>query len=108
MSKWMYCWRCRTEMPMLDEQEWEQVWPLLSVEGIKSYKTQHGVSLAEAQYRVASEALAAYKAMTGLEITNPNALWHHRISLFGPPCANCGKPLRTPMATRCVECGTNP
>lgn len=25
----------------------------------------------------------------------------------GPPCRKCGEPLRTPLAKRCFECGTN-
>ena len=25
---------------------------------------------------------------------------------LGPPCSKCGKPLRTPRARICVECGT--
>lgn len=106
MPKWMYCWRCGTEMPMLDEHEWETVQPLLTIERIKNYKREHGASLAEARDKLLGKALAAYKEITGVEATNPNALWHHRISAFGPPCANCGKPLRTPKADRCVECGT--
>jgi hypothetical protein len=46
-----------------------------------------------------------HKATTGFEERNPNALWHQRLSLLGPPCERCGKPLRTPVAKHCVECG---
>lgn len=91
MPQWMYCWRCGTEMPMLDDEEWERV----------------AATFARAKDTMFGEALAMYKAITGFDETNPNALWHHKTSLFGPPCANCGKPLRTPAATRCVECGTD-
>src|SRR6185312_2868162 len=110
MARWMYCWRCGTEMPMLDEHEWEKVRPLLAlpVEKTKRYRAEYGLSLLEARDRAFAEALAMYKAITGIEMTNPIALWHHQISLFGPPCTNCGKPLRTPLAKRCVECGTHP
>ena len=51
------------------------------------------------------KALALYRDMTGFEETNPDALWHHRVSIFGPPCSRCGKPLRTPRARHCAECG---
>lgn len=50
-------------------------------------------------------ALAEYERLTGFKETICNALFHHRISLFGPPCPRCGKVLRTPVAFKCFECG---
>jgi hypothetical protein len=41
---------------------------------------------------------AKYEHITGLHEENPNAIYHHVLSMYGPPCANCGKPLRTPRA----------
>jgi hypothetical protein len=49
--------------------------------------------------------LKKYLEMTGFEETVPAAIMHHRISLYGPPCKHCGKPLRTPAATFCAFCG---
>jgi hypothetical protein len=49
--------------------------------------------------------LDAYEQMTGHRETNINAIFHHRVSLYGPPCAKCAKPLRTPKATFCAYCG---
>jgi len=51
------------------------------------------------------QLLDEYNRLTGFRETNPNAVWHHRISLYGPPCGSCGKPLRTPVATFCAACG---
>lgn len=92
---------------MLDEAEWAQLAPLLGnmVERIKSYREQHGVGLSEAHRHAYDDALAHYRELTGFDETNPNALWHHRLSLYGPPCGHCGKPLRTPRAKLCAACG---
>ena len=46
-----------------------------------------------------------YKELTGFEETNHNAIMHHRISIYGETCKNCGKPLRTPKASFCAACG---
>ena len=50
--------------------------------------------------------LDEYNRITGFGETNVNAVWHHRLSLYGPPCAVCSKPLRSPRARRCAECGS--
>jgi hypothetical protein len=49
--------------------------------------------------------LEMYHLLTGFVETNPNALWHHRISDHGPPCPSCRKPLRTELARFCAACG---
>ncbi len=49
--------------------------------------------------------LAEYERITGYHATNFNAVWHHRLSLLGDPCVNCGKPLRSPRARFCAACG---
>ena len=92
---------------MLTEAEWAQVEPLLAnpVTQIKQYRQDHGCSLAEAQRHYGEDALALYEAITGFRETNASALWHHRLSLFGPPCHACGLPLRTPQANWCAACG---
>ncbi|QDE65770.1 MULTISPECIES: hypothetical protein [Myxococcus] len=50
-------------------------------------------------------ALREYERLTGFRETNINAVLHHRLILFGPPCTTCGKPLRTPQARYCAACG---
>jgi hypothetical protein len=110
MAYTQYCWRCKLEIPMLNESEWALLFPLLTnaIEDIKKYRTEHGVSLAEARANgYGTAAVSAYLKMTGFRETNAEALWHHRLSLYGPACKNCQKPLRTPRASHCAECGTN-
>ena len=92
---------------MLTEEEWVVVSPHLSnaVEQIKSYREEHHCSLAEANRNgFGKRALEIYERLTGFKETKPNALFHHRLSIYGPPCHSCGKPLRTPQARFCAMC----
>ena len=75
---------------MLDEDEWSRIGPLLSGATNPSMR---------------AAALDLYEEMTGLRETNINAIWHHRIALYGQPCDQCGKPLRTPRANFCAGGG---
>ena len=96
-------------IPMLEEHEWPELAEALTegLRNIKQERQQTGAALHEidrtARYH---KALDLYERLTGFRETNPNALWHHRVSIYGPPCHNCGKPLRTPQAKLCAACGT--
>jgi hypothetical protein len=92
-----YCWRCRVEIPMLDETQFEQVLIELMFGGDAMHRR---VPEAEA-YR---SALDLYEEFTGVRETNFRALYHHRIAMYGRPCAHCGKPLCTPAARFCAAC----
>jgi hypothetical protein len=108
MATNLYCWRCKADIPMLDEAEWQQILPSLmrGLIQIKEYRQRHGASLTEAKEKVyGAGALEKYFEITGYRETNINALWHHRLCMFGPPCSLCGKPLRTPRAKFCAACG---
>jgi len=109
MSELQYCWRCKKHIPMLDESEWERLAPLLSnaVNEIRKYRDKHGVSIAEARTKAyGREALSEYFRLTGYQETNPDALWRHRLAMYGPKCSSCGELLRTQKAKHCVVCGT--
>lgn len=99
--KKLWCWRCKTEVPMLDEEEFAIASKLYS-EAFSSKAP--GIPLEERFKPV----LEYYKVVSGFEETIPNAIMHHRISIYGPPCENCGKPYRTPKASFCAECGNRP
>lgn len=94
MARTLYCWRCKMDIPMLDEREWEEVGPLLRIRPDDVGARRQS-------------ALDRYHAITGFRETEPNAIFHHRIRLYGPPCEACGKPLRTPNATWCAVCGAH-
>jgi hypothetical protein len=49
--------------------------------------------------------LRRHRELTGFAETNPNAVWHHVVGMYGAPCSSCGKPLRTPRARMCAACG---
>lgn len=84
------------EVPMLDEDEF--------AEAQRLYSNMFGSGKGTIEER-AKPLLDFYEKLTGFEETNANAIMHHRISLYGPPCESCGKPYRTPKALFCAACG---
>jgi hypothetical protein len=95
----LWCWRCRADMPMLDDIEYAEALRLYGA-GFKARPLN-----ASRQERF-KELLAFYERTTGMKETKPNAIMHHQLSLYGPPCRHCGKPLRTPRAKLCGSCMT--
>jgi len=75
---------------MLDEQKYQSV--AISVKNSRPLRERLEPLLDE------------YERITGYRETNPNAVWHHRLSMYGPPCTVCGKPLRAPQAKLCGSC----
>jgi hypothetical protein len=103
----LWCWRCKADMPMLDEQEYAEIARLHrnGIESVKDYRNRTGAPLESVSMQDHyATMLARYEEITGYKETNPNAVKHHRLSLYGPPCASCGKPLRTPRAKLCGSC----
>jgi len=104
----MWCWRCKMEMPMLDEDEFKLISDLYSggMKATKEFRQKHNLPLEKCsipeRFRPVCEK---YEELTGFKETNHNAIIHHRISSYGEPCKNCGKPLRTSQASFCAACG---
>lgn len=104
-----YCWRCEIDVPMLEEAEWELMEPLLSNQSriIKEYRAETGCDIKSAMEEAFKPATEKYFELTGFVETNHNAIWHHRLSDFGPECVGCGHLLRTSRASYCANCGMN-
>lgn len=60
--KILWCWRCKTEIPMLDDKEWDAVWGAHENEA-----SQHRDGRAA--------ALSEYERLTGFKEENFNALF---------------------------------
>lgn len=94
---------------MLDEEEFADVANLYSeaIKGTKRFRLESGASLQHPNIDDLFKPVRdRYEQLTGMRETNQNAIMHHRISLYGPPCAHRGKPLRTPTAKLCGSCMT--
>lgn len=104
----LWCWRCKMNIPMLDEDEYAVISELYSqgIRATQEFRKKHNLPLDKIP--IADRflpLLAEYEKMTGFRETVPNAIMHHRISIYGPPCPCCGKVLRTDRAFKCFECG---
>ncbi len=90
---------------MLDKTEYAQLHSD-AMRATQEFRAQHRLPLtglsSEERFR---PVLDLYEQLTGFRETNVNAVMHHRLALYGPPCTICGKPLRTPQASRCMVCG---
>jgi hypothetical protein len=107
MPKTQFCERCQVDIPMLDETEWAELEPMLKryVTELKAARSR-GLSLDKAtKLGLDTELLRRYNKITGLLECNVMNIWHHRAALYGPPCVECGKPLRNPAARICAYCG---
>jgi hypothetical protein len=105
--KMLWCWRCKCEMPMLDETEYAEILRLYGegARATKEFREKWGLPLDGVRPNDRMRPLLIrYEQMTGYVETVPNAVMHHRLSMYGPPCERCGKPLRTPKAKLCGAC----
>lgn len=96
--KKLWCWRCKMEVPMLSTEEYLKASKLYR-DGFEKGKC----SMTRSERF--KELLDYYQDLTGFKETNPNAIMHHRIDLYGPPCESCSKPYRTSKASFCASCG---
>ncbi|MDX8351927.1 hypothetical protein [Cognatiyoonia sp. IB215182] len=107
MAELLYCYALRRVTPLLDEEEWSVLKPHLDnrLNEIKEYREQHHCSISEAAAKSSASSLRVYEQLTGARLDHPDQLWRVRRTQYGPVCTQCGKPLRTPRAKFCAECG---
>jgi len=105
--QWLWCWRCKSEMPMLDEDEYFQVAEVNrdAIQMVKRHREETGLPIRSASVQELYRPVELrYEELTGMKNCDHDAIMHHRISRYGPPCKHCGKPLRTPKAKLCGSC----
>ncbi len=94
---------------MMDEAEYKEMMTIYSscVASLKSYRSNQMATLEEAETN--TDAFRPLQEWVHLRLGKIDyaieELRHHRLSDFGPPCKQCGHPLRTPRARRCANCG---
>ena len=120
--KILWCWRCQTEYPMLEDHEWAILMDAHRVYGSDGREAaftrlqEHASRLGlrpplepidnhAAMTRRLWHLVAGFELFTEILESSPNPIWHHYVSHYGPPCASCGKPLRTSKANFCAACG---
>ena len=82
---------------MLEGEEAKKAYELYG----KGFKVSSGGNMQE-RFK---DLINYYKEITGVEEINPNAIIHHMVDTYGPPCEKCGKPYRTSKASFCAACG---
>ena len=93
---------------MLDESEFAELQAAYRecMEDAQNHRLAHGATLSDTPIdALFAPVRALYEHLTGYSAVDHNAVMHHRLSLYGPPCARCAKPLRTPRASFCAACG---
>ena len=104
----VWCWRCKLDVPMLSEREYRRILRLFGkcMTARPGFRRRHGLPLGELDSDQRFKPVRdLYSELTGWPEMHHNAILHHRISLYGPPCTSCSKPLRTPRASFCAYCG---
>jgi len=98
-----YCWRCKTVVPFLDNEEYNQIVDLIIK--CQKFAKKNPPRNKEEFYGMFAPVREAHEKMTGYKNMHHIAILHHNLYGLGPDCPNCGKPLRTKNAKLCPECG---
>src|SRR5712692_5475731 len=96
----LYCWRCKSVVPMMDEQEFARLEVVYraAVRGVKSYRARRNARLEDTPvarlYRPVQVLYHTLCGTAGLEapIVAPGHVLKHRLAAYGPACTKCGLP----------------
>jgi hypothetical protein len=77
---------------MLEEEEFWRVFMLFNT------------GIGNGRERLYGPLSREYERITGVPMQYGREYLHHRLALYGPPCAKCGKPLRSRRAKLCGAC----
>jgi hypothetical protein len=103
-----YCWRCREEVPMLNEAavaEIQALWANATEKNLQRQNSAVDFDDDDDQSPEMKSVYRRYRELTGKEWKMRHLTPYHRLADLGPPCIQCGKPLRNPNASICLECG---
>jgi hypothetical protein len=101
---------------MLDETEYAAIERLHhayqpSIEAADRLRVTSEVAEVEWRRLIAERdqrAMDLFREMAGVAPKEPFTVLHHRRSLYGAPCPQCGKPFRSPRSAFCAACGWRP
>lgn len=117
MTVTLWCWRCRKDVIMLAPHEWGVIQEarragrtyldVLEREAARApgRSFSHLAANASPEDRRLAYLVQAYELFAGEREFVGRIKEHHQSALYGPPCAACGRPLRTPQARQCASCG---
>ena len=80
--KMLWCWWCRAEMPMLDEDEFASVSALYGecMWATKEFRQAHGLPLKGVPIdELFAPVRRRYEELTGMKDCHQNAILHHRL-----------------------------
>ena len=103
-----YCWRCKQVVPVLNEEDFTKIATLFDEAWQKANQLRlrnRELSLKQIEQEAYAPVIEAYKQLTGATGISPYEIIKHRALYYGAPCSVCGKNLRTPLASKCFECG---
>jgi hypothetical protein len=104
-TKMLWCWRCRQEMPMLDEQEYTEAFRLYGecMKGAKEFRQQWNVPLASASIDEHFRPIREwYEQLTGVPGCHANAIMHQSLVTLWRPVSSLRE--AAPLTTSKVMC----